>query len=96
MLVCLLVVMSNPLPSACMSKIGEIIVDMDNNNIMKILMLLLKNPLSYIQKKSVLVVVILLEKELSKISLLVSVLYLLLVVLSFTELVVLRMLLPCL
>ena len=62
----------------------------------KILMLLLKNPLSYIQKNSESVVVILLEKELSKISLLVPVLCLLWVVLSFIELVVLRTLLSCL
>ena len=59
-------------------------------------MLVLNNPLSYIQKNYVLVVVILLEKELSKISSLVPMLYLLWVVLSFIELVVLRTLLPCL
>lgn len=79
-----------------MTEIGEIIVDKDNNNIMEILMLLLKNPLPYIRKNSELVVVTLLEKELSKISLLVSMLCLLLVVLFFIELVVLRTLLPCL
>ena len=88
--------MSSPLPSASMSEIGEIIVDMDNNNIMKNSDAPAKEPLSYIQKNSVLVVVILLEKELFKISLLVSVLYPLWVVLSFIELVVLRTLLPCL
>ena len=59
-------------------------------------MLLLKNPLSYIQKNSESVVVKLLEKELSKISLLVSVLCLLWVVLFFIELAVLRTLSPCL
>ena len=82
--------------SAVLSEIGEIIVDMDNNNIMKIFDAPAKEPPILHTKKSVLVVVILLEKELFKISLLVSVLYLLWVVLSFIELVVLRMLLPCL
>ena len=62
----------------------------------KILMLLLKNPLPYIQKNSELVVVILLEKGLFKISLLVPVLCLLWAVPFFIELVVLRTLLPCL
>ena len=96
MLIHLLIVMASPLPSASMSEIGEIIFNMDNNNIMKNSNALLKNPLSYIQKNSALVVVILLEKELFKISLLVSMLYLLWVVLSFIELVVLRTLSPCL
>ena len=59
-------------------------------------MLLLKNPLCYILKSFELVVVTLLEKVLFKISLLVPVLYLLWVVLSFIELVVLRTLSPCL
>ena len=88
--------MSSPLLSASMSEIGEIIVDMDNNNIMKKFDAPAKEPPILHTKNSVLVVVILLEKELFKISLLVPVLYLLWVVLSFTELVVLRTLLPCL
>ena len=79
-----------------MSEIGETIVDMDNSNNMENSDAPAEGPLSYIQKSSVLVVVILLEKELSKISLLVLVLYLLWVVLSFIELVVLRTLSPCL
>ena len=79
-----------------MSEIGEIIVDMDNNNIMKNSDAPAKEPPILHTKNSVLVVVILLEKELFKISLLVPVLYLVWVVLSFIELVVLRTLLPCL
>ena len=79
-----------------MSEIGEIIVDMDNNNIMKNSDAPAKEPPILHTKKFVLVVVILLEKELFKISLLVPVLHLLWVVLFFIELVVLRMLLPCL
>ena len=88
--------MSSPLPSASMSEIGEIIVDMDNNNIMKNFDAPDKEPTIFHTKNSVLVVVILLEKELFKISLLVPVLCLLWVVLSFIELVFLRTLLPCL
>ena len=79
-----------------MSEIGEIIVDMDNNNIMKNSDAPAKEPTIFHTKNSVLVVVILLENELFKISLLVTVLYHLWVVLSFTELVVLQTLLPCL
>ena len=79
-----------------MSEIGEIIVYMDNNNIVKNSDAPVKEPTIFHTKKSVLVVVILLEKELFKIYLLVPVLYLLWVVLSFIELVVLRTLLPCL
>ena len=88
--------MASPLPSATMSEIGEIIVDMDNNNIMKNSDAPAKEPTILHTKNYVLVVVILLEKELFKISLLVPVLYLLWVVLSFIELVVLWTLLPCL
>ena len=79
-----------------MSEIGEIIVDMDNNNIMENSDAPAEEPPTLHTKKFELVVAILLEKELFKISLLVPVLYLLWVVLSFTELVVLRTLLPCL
>ena len=79
-----------------MSEIGEIIVDMDNNDNMENSDAPAKEPLSYMLKNFESVVVILLEKGLFKISLLVSVLYLLWVVLSCIELVVLRMLLPCL
>ena len=88
--------MSSPLSSASMSEIGVIIVDMDSNNIMKNSDAPAKEPTIFHTKKFVLVVIILLEKELFKISLLVPVLYLLWVVLSFTELVVLLTLLPCL
>ena len=88
--------MASPLPSASMSKIWEIIVDMDNNNIMKNSDAPTKEPPILHTKKSVLVVVILLEKELFKISLLVPVLCPLWVVLFFIELVVLRTLSPCL
>ena len=88
--------MSSPLPSASMFEIGEIVIDLDNNNIMKNSDAPTKEPTIFHTKNSVLVVVILLEKELFKISLLVPVLYLLWVVLSFTELVFLRTLLPCL
>ena len=69
--------MASPLPSASMSEIGEIIVDMDNDNIMKNSDAPAKEPTIFHTKKSVLVVVILLEKDLFKISLLVPVLYLL-------------------
>ena len=89
--------MSSPLPSASMSEIGEIIVDIDNNNIIKNSDAPAKEPtIFHTKNNSVLLVVMLLEKELFKISLLVPVLYLLWVVLSFTELVVLLTLLPCL
>ena len=79
-----------------MSEIGEIIVDMDNNNIMENSDAPAEEPPILHTKKSELVVVILLEKELSKVSLLVPVLCLLWVVLFFIELVVLRTLSPCL
>ena len=79
-----------------MSEIGEVIANMGDNNIMENSDAPAKEPTIFHTKNSVLVVVILLEKELFKISLLVPVLYLLWVVLSFTELVVLRTLLPCL
>ena len=79
-----------------MSETGEVIANLGNNNIMENSILLLKNLPSFIQKNSVLVALILLEKELFKISLLVLVLYILWVVLSSIELVVLRTLLPCL
>ena len=78
-----------------MSEIVEIIVDMDNNNIMENSDAPAEEPPTY-KINYELVVVILLEKELSKISLLVPVLCLLWVVLFFIELVVLRMLSPCL
>ena len=82
--------------SAVMFEIGEIIVDMDNNNIMKNSDAPAEEPPTLHTKNSELVVVILLEKELSKISLLVPVLCLLWVVLFSIELVALRMLSPCL
>ena len=75
-----------------MSEIGEIIVDLDNNNNMQNSDALAEEPLSYIQKKSESVVVTSLAKVLFKISLLVLVLYLPWAVLSFIELVALRML----
>ena len=81
--------------SAVMSEIGETIVDMDNNIMKKFDAPANETPILH-TKKSVFVVAILLEKDLFKISLLVSVLYLLWVLLSFIELVVLRALLPCL
>ena len=79
-----------------MYEIGEIIVNMDNNNIMENSDAPAKEPPILHTKNSELVVVILLEKKLSKISLLVSVLFLLWVVLFFIELVVLWTLSPCL
>ena len=79
-----------------MSEIGEIIVDMDNNNIMENSDAPTEEPPILHTKKSELVVVILLEKGLFKISLRMPVLYLLWVVLFFIELVVLWTLLPCL
>ena len=69
---------------------------MDNNNIMENSDAPAEEPPILHTKKSELVVVILLEKELSKISLLVPVLCLLWVVLFSIELVVLRTLSPCL
>ena len=89
--------LSSSLPLfAVMSEIGEIIIDMDNNDKQKIPRLRLMNPLSCILKSFESVVVTLLEKVLFKISLLVPVLYLSRVVLFFIELVVLRMLSLCL
>ena len=79
-----------------MSEIGEIIVYMDNNNIIENSDAPSEEPPILHTKKFESVAVILLEKELSKISLLVLVLYLLWVVLFFIELVVLRTLSPCL
>ena len=76
-----------------MSEIGEIIADVDNNNIMESSDAPAEEPLPCIQKHFV---VILLEKGLFKISLLVTVLYLLWEVLFFIELVVLWTPLPCL
>ena len=75
-----------------MSEIGEVIANMGDNNIMENSDTPAKEPTIFHTKKSVLVVEILLEKELFKISLLVPVLYLLWVVLFSIELVVLRML----
>ena len=81
---------------AAMSKIGEIIVNMDNNDNMANSEAPSDEPLSCILKGFELVVVILSEKGLFKISLLVSVLYLPWVILFFIELLVLRMLSLCL
>ena len=78
-----------------MSETGEVIIDKDSGNNMEtlmLLMILLKNLLFYTLKSFGLVVVILLEKELFKISLLVPVPCPLWVGLFFIELVVLRML----
>ena len=69
---------------------------MDNNNIMENSDAPAEEPPILHTKNSVLVVVIFLEKELFKISLLVPVLCLLWVVLFFIKLVVLQTLLPCL
>ena len=85
--------------AAIMSETGEVLTDKDNSNNRKtlmILMTLMKNLLFYTLKSIGLAVVIYLERELFKIALLVLVLYLVWVVLSFTDQVVLRTLLPCL
>ena len=82
--------------SVVMSEIGEIIADMDNNNIIENSDAPAEEPPTLHTKDFELVVVILLEKELFKISLLVPVLCLLWAVLFSIELVVLRTLLPCL
>ena len=84
---------------AIMSEIGEgtvknIIVTMGET--LMLLIILMKNLLFFTLKSFGSVVVILLEKELFKIYLLVSVLYLPWVVLFFIELVVLWMLSLCL
>ena len=79
-----------------MSEIGETIVDMDNSNNIENSDAPAEEPPILHTKKSELVVVILLEKGLFKISLLVPVLCLLWVVLFFIELAVLRTLSPCL
>ena len=81
-----------------MSETGEVIIEKDNSTTGQTLMLLIilmKNLLFYTLKSFGLVVVILLEKELFKISLLAPVLYPLWVGLFFIELVVLRMLYLC-
>ena len=82
-----------------MSETREVIVEKDSSNnreTLILLIILMKNLLFYTLKSFGSVMVILLEKELFKISLLVLVLYPLWVVLSLIELVVLRMLFPCL
>ena len=79
-----------------MSKIGEIIVDMDNNNKMENSDALAEEPPILHTKSFKSVVVTLLEKVLFKISLLVPVLYLPWVVIFFIELIVLRMQSLCL
>ena len=79
-----------------MSEIGEIIIDMDNNNNMENSDAPAEEPTILHIKNFESVVVILLEKGLFKISLLVPVLCLLWVVLFSIELVVLRTLSPCL
>ena len=80
-----------------MSEIGEVIANMGDENIMENSDAPAKEPtIFHTKNNSLLVVLILLEKDLFKISLLMPVLYLLWVVLSFIELVVLRTLLPCL
>ena len=79
-----------------MSKIGEIIIYMDNNDNMENSVAPAEEPPILHTKSFESVVVTLLEKVLFKISLLVPVLYLPWVVLFFIELVVLRMLSLCL
>ena len=79
-----------------MSEIGEIIIDMDNNDNIENPEAPADEPPILLLKSFESAVVTLLAKVLFKISLLVPVLYLLGVVLSFIELVVLRMLFTCL
>ena len=66
--------MASPLPSASMSEIGEIIADMGDSNIMENSEAPAEESPTYHTKRFRSVLVILLEKELFKISLLVPVL----------------------